>query len=105
MDTSVLQPTVEFAYSGALGMKFLELAELRNIPKVQRPDLKDWVYWVPFLILPLIGGGLAYAYVMSNVALQPILAVNVGVSAPLILRAMAESNPFRANKIDPGQGA
>ena len=105
MDQSILQPAVLFAGFGGLAIKLLELAELPKVPKSERPDFKDIVYWIPFAVMPLLGGGLAYMYVMSGVALQPVLAVNVGVSAPLILRAMAEINPLGPRAIDPGEGA
>lgn len=105
METSLVQSPVLFAIFGALAIKLLELAELPKIPVAQRPDFKDWVYWVPFIVMPILGGGLAYMYVMSGIALKPILAVNVGVSAPLILRAMAEVNPMQGGPIEPGEGA
>jgi hypothetical protein len=105
MEASIIQPAVLFAFFGALAIKLLELAELPKIHKSQRPDFKDWIYWVPFFVLPFLGAGLAYVYVMSGIDLKPILAVNVGVSAPLILRAMAEVNPLQGSAIDPGQGA
>jgi len=89
-----LNQAVWFAVSGAFGIKLLELAELHKVPKVERPDMKDWLYWIPFVILPLLGGGLAHVYISSNTILSPILAVNVGISAPLILRAMAQANPL-----------
>ena len=37
---------------GAIAVKLLELDEIHKIPKVNRPDLKDWLYWVPFLSCP-----------------------------------------------------
>jgi len=85
-----LSPSVWFAMGGAFSIKLLELAELHKLPLIERPDLKDWLYWLPFLILPILGGGLAHVYVSSNTVLTPLLAVNVGVSAPLIIRAMAQ---------------
>ena len=90
-----LDMAIWYAFSGGLAIKLLELAELHKVPKVERPDLRDWLYWVPFLVLPLLGGGLAQVYLSANTALSPILAVNVGVSAPLILRAMAQVNPLQ----------
>lgn len=104
MNPEILQ-AVLFAGAGSLAIRLLELAEIPRIPKAERPDFADLVYWIPFVIMPLLGGGLAYMYVMSGVVLKPILAVNVGISAPLILRAMAEINPVRASAIDPGAGA
>jgi hypothetical protein len=37
----------------------LELAELAKVPKASRPDQKDPVYWVPFAVMPILGGRLA----------------------------------------------
>jgi hypothetical protein len=45
--------------------------------------------------MPLLGGGLAYMYLRSGVQLTPVLAVNVGISTPLILRTMGAINPIR----------
>lgn len=105
MDISSVPMPVVFAFAGALSLKLLELTELQHVRKANRPDLRDVAYWVPFLILPILGGGLAYAYVSSGMDLKPMLAINVGVSAPLILRAMAQINPISAKPIDPGEDA
>ncbi len=95
-----LNQAVWFAVFGAFAIKLLELSELHKIPKIERPDLKDWLYWVPFMILPILGGGLAHMYISSNTILNPIIAVNVGVSAPLILRAMAQANPLESTIVN-----
>lgn len=97
---SSLSQAVWFAVFGAFATKLLELSELHKVPKVERPDLKDWLYWVPFFILPVLGGGLAHMYVSSDTVLNPILAVNIGVSAPLILRAMAQANPLESSTVE-----
>jgi hypothetical protein len=102
-DTSFLQSGVLFAAAGALAVELLKLAEIRNLPKHERPDLKDVLYW--FFILPLLGAGLSYVYIMSDITLKPVLAVNIGVSAPLIIRTMASTVPKVAGPIDPGKGA
>jgi len=95
----ILTTPVYFAVFGAFAVKLLELAELHKLPKPQRPDLKDWLYWLPFAVMPFLGGGLALMYTSSDILLKPVLAVNIGVSAPLILRAMAEFNPFQPKEI------
>jgi hypothetical protein len=104
MNPDVME-AVLFAAFGALAVQALSLIEIRNIPKTERPDFKDFFYWLPFIIAPLLGAGLAYAYASPDTALQPLLAINVGVSAPLILRTMANVNPFDTGGIDPGVGA
>lgn len=99
MSEPLISP-VYFAMFGAFAIKLLELAELHKLAKLQRPDLKDWLYWLPFVVMPFLGGGLAFMYTQSSIELKPILAVNIGVSAPLILRAMAQINPFQPNAIE-----
>lgn len=104
MNNMAFEPVV-FAVFGGLAIKLLELTELYKLAKPERPDLKDWLYWIPFIVMPLLGGGLALTYTLSDISLQPVLAVNVGVSAPLILRTMAELNPFQAKTIATEPGA
>ena len=105
VDPSFFQSSVLFAGAGALAVELLKLAEIRNLPKHERPDLKELLYWLPFIILPFLGAGLAYVYIMSDIALKPMLAVNIGVSAPLIIRTMASTVPKVTGAIDPGKGA
>lgn len=102
---STLTPAVWFAMAGALAVKLLELAELHKISVVERPDFKDWLYWLPFIVLPLLGGGLAFVYVSSNTSLSPLLAVNVGVSAPLMLRAMVQAAPLEPSVVNTPEDA
>lgn len=71
IDTSFLQSGVLFAAGGALVIELLKLAEIRSIPKSERPDLTELLYWLPFLIFPLLGGFLAYMHLMSDVILKP----------------------------------
>lgn len=98
-----MSDAVWFAIIGGFVVNILGLAELRNVPKPKRPDFKDWLYWLPFVAWPGCGGLLVAAHEWDDaVQFSALLAFNVGLSAPLILRAMASVNPLRA---DPGQGA
>ncbi|MBF5040425.1 hypothetical protein INP77_13070 [Methylophilus sp. 13] len=101
----LVHPSVLFAFFGAFAMQLLSLMEIRNIPKTQRPDFKDLFYWLPFIVAPLLGAGLALAYVFPSDVLKPLVAINIGVSAPLILRSMANINPLDKSGINPGEGA
>lgn len=96
MNISALEisSTMAMGAFGAVSVNLLQLLELKNIPKAERPDLKDFFYWFPFFVWPMMGGGLAYAHEASGNTLSPLLAYNLGVSAPLIIRGMAEANPF-----------
>ncbi len=93
---------VIFAVFGGFGMNLLRLAELSNIPRPDRPEtFKDPLYLVQFFLIPFLGGGLAYAYYASGVTFNPILAINIGVSAPLIFKSFASTlPPVGARKTD-----
>ena len=83
-----------FALAGGLAVSFLRLAELANIPKVDRPETFTNPYYViQFFFFPLLGAGLAYTYQESGAILTPIIAVNVGASAPAILKSLASAVP------------
>ena len=106
MNTSILiHQSVLFAVFGAFAIQVLSLLELKGIPKPNRPDLGDFFFWLPFLLLPILGGGLALAYIYPDESLKPLVAINIGVSAPLILRSMANMNPFERGGRDPGDDA
>ena len=92
-----------FAAAGGLIFNLLPFMEAIKRPKIERPDFRDMMFWLPFCIWPLLGMLLAYAYQSSGTQLNSILALNVGASAPLILRGMVDAG--RVNDIDPGQGA
>ncbi|MEJ2665683.1 MAG: hypothetical protein P8Z81_01035 [Deinococcales bacterium] len=60
-----------------------------NLPAYVRSPF----YWALTLLVVLAGGMLAVAYAASGEALGPILAVNIGASAPLIIQGLAASTP------------
>ena len=60
-----------------------------NLPVYARSPL----YWGLTVVIVLAGGMLAVAYVASGQRLGPILAINVGASAPLIIQGLAASAP------------
>ena len=84
---------VSFAAFGGLCINLFSLLELRWVPKAKRPDLTDLFYWAPFVAWPAVAAVLAFAYVSSGIELTPIVSINVGASAPLILRSMAQATP------------
>ncbi len=83
-----------FAVFGGIAVNVLRLAELAQTPRSERPKtFSDPLYVFQFIALPIVGGGLAYTYQASGTILSPILAVNIGVSAPLILKSLASAIP------------
>ncbi len=79
---------------GGFAMRVFLLLELASVPRPQRPaTFSDPLYFLQFLFVPLIGAGLAYAYQSSGTVLSPILAINIGASAPAIFRSLASTIP------------
>lgn len=100
MNTPIVLATI-----GGFSVNILQLMEYSKLPKLERPDFRDLLFWLPYAVWPILGGVLAFAYIESGINLSPILALNVGLSAPLIFRAMMEANPMKPAGIDPGDGA
>ena len=82
---------------GVLGGLFAEvfsLSKLRYLPRDARPL---WVrsiwYWAITLAMILSGGALVAIYLGSGVTMTPLLAVNIGASAPLILQSLVSQAP------------
>ncbi len=71
-------------------LKWWQLKESITPPQY----LKSTFYWVITVIMALVGGALALAYGVD--ASKPVLAINVGVSAPLILKGLASVVPVRS---------
>jgi len=98
-------PNLALGACGGLLVKLAELAELRGVPKADRPSLRDPIYWIPVALWPAAGALLVYAYAAEVPNMSRLLALNIGVSAPLIIRTMAGALPAGRTVIDPGAGA
>ncbi len=76
---------------GFAGSAAVEIATLHQIYQEWTPETKGLParykrigFWVTRFLLALAGGGLALAYEID----KPILAINIGASAPLIIGAL-----------------
>ncbi len=82
---------------GVVGGFFAELFglfQLRKQTPGSRPQfLRSGFYWLITVAMILAGGGLVVIYLKSNIVLQPILAVNVGASAPLLIGTFVAQAP------------
>lgn len=78
---------------GSLCAQFLNLAELSKTPKSRRPDFKDYAYWLPFIIYPIISAVIAYAYFDGKSDVNKMLAIQIGASSPLILKSLGNAVP------------
>lgn len=91
-----------YGIAGGFAAKFLGLWKLRHQATHEIPAwLKRPFYWVMTIVMIVIGGGSVALYVASNVSLTPILAVNVGASAPLIIGTFVGQAPsLEIGKVD-----
>jgi hypothetical protein len=96
--------SIIIGFLGGLAIDALNLMELQNIEPSKRPNFKDVFFWLPYIAWPLLGGLLTYLYEASDTHLKPMIAFQVGVTAPLIIKAMAGAVPTR-QQINPGPGA
>jgi hypothetical protein len=86
-----LSPTV-FALGvlgGALGelLKWYQLRESPNLPEYTKKPF----YWIITVLMILVGGMLALLQGLDGT--KPLLALNIGISAPLILKGLANIVP------------
>lgn len=82
------------------------LAELLGFWKLRCEASETWpswlktkTYWVITFGMVAAGGGVVIMYLRSHIELSPLLAVNVGASAPLIIGALVSQVP----KLPPGK--
>ncbi|MVN20343.1 hypothetical protein [Mucilaginibacter arboris] len=84
---------------GSICAQLLNLAELSKTPKSRRPDFKDYAYWLPFIIYPVISAVIAYAYFDSKADVNKMLAIQIGASSPLIIKSLANAVPNEITSI------
>lgn len=71
---------------GILGGALVELVGLFKLRREMPPQyLKSKFYWVVTSLMSLADGILVVIYLRSGMTLNPLLAVNIGASTPLIL--------------------
>lgn len=99
--SEILIAPVILAALGSFVANLLNLLELPHIPKERRPDLRDPLYWVAFVVWPILGGIVGYLYNDTASPLGKLVAFHLGISAPLILKTMANVLPTQARQALP----
>jgi hypothetical protein len=92
---------------GFFGGLAAELVQWFSIRHSLHGKLPDWsrspAYWVVTLLMAIAGGALVYVYHRSGTKMSPILALNVGASAPLLLGKIAQqADPGGAGRVSGG---
>jgi hypothetical protein len=70
-------------------LKWYELRTSTNLPTYSHSPL----YWIITILMAAAGGFLAVIYGID--ATKPLLAVNIGLTAPLVLKGLAALNPVQ----------
>jgi hypothetical protein len=83
------------ALAEVLGLFRLRQQAAGNLPEF----LKSTFYWMVTVAMLCAGGGIVVVYFKSGISLNPLLAVNVGASAPLIISSLVAQTP----NISPGK--
>ena len=78
---------------GGFGVQLVALLDSYGKDPEYKPNLKDLSYYVPWVVNPLLGWLIGYAYFDGQVNINKILAIHVGASASLIFRSMTEKVP------------
>jgi hypothetical protein len=77
-----------FGAFGGLAVNVFRLYQVSQSPESERPEL-DWMYWTQFAGLAAFGGVFALAHDLSN-QVSPLVALNVRLSIPAIVKTVAE---------------
>ncbi len=81
---------VFFAFTGAFIVNSLRVIGIITKRSIDSPAPKPFV---EFFLLPLVGAVLALAFIMSKQSLMPLLAMQIGATAPLFFQQMAGITP------------
>ena len=81
------------AFGGILA-EFLKWYSMRETLYKSVPDYgKSLLYWVATAGMIVVGGFFAIVYEIQGTVMSPMLAINIGASAPLILKQVANTTP------------
>ena len=80
--------------AGGLAAEALQWFRIRKTLYRGVPDWAGhWLYWFVTAVMVALGGLLVFAYRSSGVQISPIVALNIGASAPLILESLVGQVP------------
>lgn len=77
-----------FGFFGGLAINVLRLYSVSQSSTIEKPDF-NWIYWAQFAGLAAMGGITALAHDLST-QITPLLALNVGLSVPALIKTAAE---------------
>ena len=95
--TQVALQACESFWYGFGGAVIGEVFTLWKIRELKKEELPHWVfsltYWIPTILMILVGGGLAFLYTKSGSQMSPLIAAHIGASAPIIIGSLVGKAP------------
>lgn len=86
--------TVLCGVLGGLSAELLQWFRIRKTLHRNFPDFaRSWSYWIVTALMVSMGGVLVWVYSASGMEIRPIVAINLGASAPLLLGNMVGQIP------------
>lgn len=79
-------------FIGGLVLSFYNLIEGAKLPDEEKPTF-DIFYWITFIFWPLLGLLFVHAYILSGIKIDGLIALQVGLTSPLILKGLISSPP------------
>ncbi len=94
MNLSFLDHTIVWGMVGGIFPEVLKWFRMREILYVAIPDYaKGPSYWIVTAVMVVAGGIIAVAYEDQEMTMNPILAINIGASAPLVIKELLGQTP------------
>ncbi|MDY0282704.1 MAG: hypothetical protein RBR35_19385 [Salinivirgaceae bacterium] len=84
---------------GGFTYNVVPLLELWKTPKQSRPNLGEWLYWLPYFIWPLLAAFLLYLYEEKDFTPSKLIAFHIGITAPLAIRKFMEVLPIIPSQV------
>lgn len=84
--------------AAGLAVQLVNLIEVTRIDVSRRPNFKDWVYWLPYIIAPVLGEftGMVF-FEDTQTPPSAMLQAQVGALAPLLLKTFVSALPKGTN--------
>jgi hypothetical protein len=93
MTDGFIEPLIWGTFGGLLS-HLLQLVQHAKSPAKDRTlDLRDKWFWIGWGLLGLLGGAVTFLSERCGFTLQPLVAANIGASAPLIAEKLLSTVP------------
>lgn len=83
-----------FGLFGSILGDLLLLSKIGKMSRMDRPDFKDFVFYLPIATNLILGFGFVLAYYLTYNGLGPLIAIHIGASSPILARTIKKAIPL-----------